>query len=603
MSTLLLAIIASWAFILPPTLQDSCPAPSNVSRMNSYLWSVSRHPPAYLFGTIHVPYTRVWDYVALNAKRAFSSSERVYLELDVSDPHTVSELARCQLLPRGQSLPSLLPRELYLRLKRHLAYVRRRLLGWGAREGGSRRRDPLLVSLSGGEWRRKRPIWLLLLLPWLSEAALRASAREGAGGGGGSHSPPLLDVHLAREAARARKHLGAVELVHEQCAPLNRLSTAQVVFALNQSLSQHESVRGLWEARGGVGGPWEEPPTPSTEQLIQHYNCGDLTAFVFGQNASQAGEEEVVEEEEQEDVSAQTERYFRTELIQKRNERMGRRVAALLHAHPSSTLFFAFGAGHFLGKNSIIDVLRREGFHVTHTPASQPVGSNEDLDPDFFRGIPKSSSEWNGQEHSPAIRDPFLLSWAPPGPPPAPLGPSFQPSRAPGGGKISSGAGGHRQETASWRPQRQRHQHRHHRQQHHQRRQQQQQHRREKKRRRQQQQQLLRKKQQRKFNDLWVRLYDSTASATPGMLVALPSDEPPPPPPPPVSPVSPPVSPLSPRGRCTVRHRGGALGAAPPPTAATVVVAASRSLPDQPVRTLGLLASTSLPLAWTLLLY
>ncbi|CAN0218771.1 unnamed protein product [Lampetra planeri] len=440
--------------------------------MNSYLWSVSRHPPAYLFGTIHVPYTRVWDYVALNAKRAFSSSERVYLELDLSDPHTVSELGRCQLLPRGQSLPSLLPRELYLRLKRHLAYVRRRLLGWGSREGGSRRRDPLLVSLSGGEWRRKRPIWLLLLLPWLR------------GGGGGSHSPPLLDVHLAREAARARKHLGAVELVHEQCAPLNRLSTAQVVFALNQSLSQHESVRGLWEARGGVGGPWEEPPTPSTEQLIQHYNCGDLTAFVFGQNASQvprytharalktktpriALNTTLLGQEE--DVSAQTERYFRTELIQKRNERMGRRVAALLHAHPSSTLFFAFGAGHFLGKNSIIDVLRREGFHVTHTPASQPIGS-----------------------------------WAPPGPPPAPLGPSFQPARAPGGGKISSGAGGHRQETASRRPQRQHHQHRHHRQQHHQR---QQQHRREKKRRRQQQQ-LLRKKQQRKFSDLWVRLYD-----------------------------------------------------------------------------------------------
>ncbi|XP_061418588.1 metalloprotease TIKI1-like isoform X3 [Lethenteron reissneri] len=596
MSTLLLVLIASWACVLVPTVQDSCPAPSNVSRMNSYLWSVSRHPPAYLFGTIHVPYTRVWDYVALNAKRAFSSSERVYLELDLSDPHTVSELGRCQLLPRGQSLPSLLPRELYLRLKRHLAYVRRRLLGWGSREGGSRRRDPLLVSLSGGEWRRKRPIWLLLLLPWLSEAALRASAREG--GGGGSHSPPLLDVHLAREAARARKHVGAVELVHEQCAPLNRLSTAQVVFALNQSLLQHESVRGLWEARGGVGGPWEEPPTPSTEQLIQHYNCGDLTAFVFGQNASQqAGEEEVVEEDEQqqqeqqeeEDVSAQTERYFRTELIQKRNERMGRRVAALLHAHPSSTLFFAFGAGHFLGKNSIIDVLRREGFHVTHTPASQPVGSNEDLDPDFFRGIPKSSSEWNGQEHSSAIRDPFLLSWAPPGPPPAPLGPSFQPARAPGGGKISSGAGGHRQETASRRPQRQHHQHRHHRQQHHQR-QQQQQHRREKKRRRQQQQ-LLRKKQQRKFSDLWVRLYDSTASPPPGMLAALPSDEPP----------LLPVSPLTPRGHCTARHRGGAHGAAPPTPA--VVVAASRSLPDQRVRTLGLLASTSLPLAWTLLLY
>lgn len=47
-----------------------------------------------------------------------------------------------------------------------------------------------------------------------------------------------------------------------------------------------------------------------------------------------------------EQVTAQEiERYFRQELIYKRNERMGRRVKALLEEHPDKSFFFAFGAG------------------------------------------------------------------------------------------------------------------------------------------------------------------------------------------------------------------------------------------------------------------
>ncbi|KAL0194485.1 hypothetical protein M9458_012781, partial [Cirrhinus mrigala] len=46
-----------------------------------------------------------------------------------------------------------------------------------------------------------------------------------------------------------------------------------------------------------------------------------------------------------EQVTAQEiDRYFRQELIYKRNERMGRRVRALLEEHPDKSFFFAFGA-------------------------------------------------------------------------------------------------------------------------------------------------------------------------------------------------------------------------------------------------------------------
>ena len=46
----------------------------------------------------------------------------------------------------------------------------------------------------------------------------------------------------------------------------------------------------------------------------------------------------------------------------------------LLLNNPGSSFFFAFGAGHFVGDNTIIDVVRRAGFRV------EPVIDTDDLD-------------------------------------------------------------------------------------------------------------------------------------------------------------------------------------------------------------------------------
>ena len=46
----------------------------------------------------------------------------------------------------------------------------------------------------------------------------------------------------------------------------------------------------------------------------------------------------------------------------------------MLLNNPGSSFFFAFGAGHFVGNNTIIDVVRNAGFTV------QPVMAGDDLD-------------------------------------------------------------------------------------------------------------------------------------------------------------------------------------------------------------------------------
>ncbi|XP_015705076.1 metalloprotease TIKI1-like isoform X3 [Coturnix japonica] len=284
----------------------ACPLQGK-SDLNSFLWTIKRDPPSYFFGTIHVPYTRVWDFIPENSKKAFQQSHVVYFELDLTDPYTISALTSCQLLPQGENLQDVLPRDIYRRLKQHLEYVKLMMPSWMTpdQRGKGLYADYLFNAIAGN-WERKRPVWVMLMVNSLTEVDIK------------SRGVPVLDLYLAQEAERLRKQTGAVEKVEEQCHPLNGLNFSQVPNFINATLPAHERI---------------------TAQEIDSY--------------------------------------FRQELIYKRNERMGRRVKDLLEEYPDKSFFFAFGAGHFMGNNTVIDVLRREGYDVEHTPAGQAINNGK----------------------------------------------------------------------------------------------------------------------------------------------------------------------------------------------------------------------------------
>ncbi|XP_014726174.1 PREDICTED: metalloprotease TIKI2 [Sturnus vulgaris] len=194
-----------------------CDLPRSQGELNSFLWTIRRDPPAYLFGTIHVPYTRVWDFIPDNSKAAFHASSSVYFELDLTDPYTISGLASCQMLPHGENLQDVLPRELYRRLKRHLDYIKLMLPHWMTpdQRGKGLYADYLFNAIAGN-WERKRPVWVMLMVNSLTETDIR------------SRGVPVLDLYLAQEAERMKKKTGAVERVEEQCHPLNGLNFSQV---------------------------------------------------------------------------------------------------------------------------------------------------------------------------------------------------------------------------------------------------------------------------------------------------------------------------------------------------------------------------------------
>lgn len=326
----------------------------DVREDETFLWRIDTQPPSYFFGTIHVPYTRVWEAVSDNAKKAFKDSDQVYFELDLTNPYTIASLTSCQLLPRGLNLSQVLPPGLYSRLRSHLGWVRQEIGAWITEDQAGRGlyADYLYNAITGN-WERKRPVWAMLMVNGLTASDIA------------SRGFPVLDLYLAQLAEEQQKKIGAVERVEEQCLPLNGLTYGQVIFALNQTLQQHEDIR-----RGVV------KPSYTTDDLISNYQCGNLNSVVFNQDTAQvsllSARKELSMAEQR--IAEEIDSYFKDHLIYKRNRRMGGRVIELLLNNPGSSFFFAFGAGHFVGEHTIIDVVRRAGFTV------EPVKAGDDLD-------------------------------------------------------------------------------------------------------------------------------------------------------------------------------------------------------------------------------
>ena len=187
-------------------------------QLNSFLWALERNPPVYFFGTIHVPYTKVWDHIPANSERAFYESQNIYFELDLTDTVTLQTLAECQMLPNRIMLRQVIPKTLFKRIRRHLSYIRRVFPRWMTMEQRMMGLNPtdLFTSMTK-DWRRKRPIWIMLLLNALNEYDTK------------SRGISVLDTFLIREAASWNKKKGSIESVEEQCDPLNALNNSQVI--------------------------------------------------------------------------------------------------------------------------------------------------------------------------------------------------------------------------------------------------------------------------------------------------------------------------------------------------------------------------------------
>ncbi|XP_028401249.1 metalloprotease TIKI homolog isoform X2 [Dendronephthya gigantea] len=338
--------------------ETGCPSLTN-DQLNSYLWVMDRNPPVYFFGTIHVPYTNVWDYIPFNSKRAFKIANNVYFELDLTDPQSFRVLERCKSLPSGVKLRDVLPTRLYKRIKRHFMYIRGKLSEWIPEEQQKimRLSSSSLYQQLTRNWHRQRPIWIMMLLNKLTKYSVQSLAQR----------LPDLDTYLRDEALANRKQLGSIETVEEHCGIVNRFNSNKVIIALNQTLILHEKIR-----RGKENLPF------TIKQLITHYNCGNLKDVIFPQDVSGIVNNANISKtrgliQEKNFKAKRFDDYMKEALIFKRNQKMANRIVKIINELPKRRMLFAFGAGHFIGQRSIISILQSQGYNITHLKASDPL--------------------------------------------------------------------------------------------------------------------------------------------------------------------------------------------------------------------------------------
>merc|ERR1719264_2400495 len=298
-----------------------------------------------MFGTIHVPYTRVWDSVPENAKSAFVAARQAYFELDLTDHATLAALSSCQLLPRGQHISRLIPRDLYMGLRLHLDYVRRTISSWITDDQRAKGLDSeYLFAAITANWERKQPVWVMLMVSTLNAEEIA------------SRGIPVLDLYLLMQAEKQKKRVHAIERPDEHCNPLNELSLDMVIFALNETLKEQDNLR------LGIRRP-SDRGNPDT--LIQEYRQGSLDATLFNQDTFQFPLSTKKPAAASNAMARRLDDYFKTNLIQKRNKRMAARVIDLLVNRPDA-YFFAFGVGHFIGVDNILEFIRSAGYTVDH---------------------------------------------------------------------------------------------------------------------------------------------------------------------------------------------------------------------------------------------
>ncbi|GMT35579.1 hypothetical protein PFISCL1PPCAC_26876, partial [Pristionchus fissidentatus] len=316
------------------------------SNRSTFLWSVDdplTGARAYLFGTIHVPYTAVWDQISPRVKEAFDLADSVAFEVDLHDEMTMRKLVRCKNLRKRQNVQSYLPISIYKRLHKVMNSFYERiystLAGKGENHSGEeldmvRQQAQMLHGTITENWDRKRPEWLLLLLYQLCE---NLSERLG--------SAPILDLFMAERAHSSGKIMNSIETVEE------------VLFAINYTLSYLEKPDLQIAARR---------KQRTISDMVKDYRCGQVE-----QTTKSTREINTVIDNEMDRREQMIEDQLKDDILITRNERMAKRIASLMQAKPHNKWFGAVGTGHFFGTSNILDHLLRFGLIV------KPVGEED----------------------------------------------------------------------------------------------------------------------------------------------------------------------------------------------------------------------------------
>lgn len=145
---------------------------------------------------------------------------------------------------------------------------------------------------------------------------------------------PALDIRLYHLAKELKKEVGGLETAFEQIGYFDRFTEDEQVRMLEESLDAYEKQ-------------------DINELMMQWYLAGNANNLVeLMQQLSAPNTDQVLQQK------------FVQVLLNERNKIMADRIEAKLKTHPDTMYFFAVGAGHLGGTESVLHFLEQKGYKL-----------------------------------------------------------------------------------------------------------------------------------------------------------------------------------------------------------------------------------------------
>lgn len=275
-------------------------------QLKPFLWKLDGEgigDKVYLFGTAHFSDPRV---VTLHpaAEKAFRMANRVYTESDLSSRGRES-FQKFAARSSRTSLVSSLGKDLAARVETELKSL-----------------SPA-HTLKSFEDKKTWALWTGL--------SYLANCGEGR---------VQLDSKLWKRATSRWKSVIALETLEEQLGGLNKLSESEQVSLVASYLNV------IVKSRNKKVHP--------TQEIFTTYLSGDEENLLKAVNHNGGSKN-----------SSPLEKKLKKSMIDDRNKRLATRIENEARKSPKKAHFFAVGVSHYIGKKSIIDLLKKKGYQVT----------------------------------------------------------------------------------------------------------------------------------------------------------------------------------------------------------------------------------------------
>ncbi|MEF8879749.1 MAG: TraB/GumN family protein [Candidatus Thermoplasmatota archaeon] len=301
---LILAVVClTFSTVLTGCLQEkkvSSTTEAEIKKTDApFLWKIESTKNSYLFGTVHLRDDRVLN-LNESVKEALNNADVVYTERKFDD-ETKIKMALSSRLNEGKNVEDIISENLSQKLEKYLE-------------------DQGLSEYQIEDFKNYK-IWVIAI----SLSTVKDQLDN--------LGEPILDEYIWQTAEEKGKETYGLETTGDQLNIFGDLSIKNQTYLLNETLNQLIQ--------------YEEEGENPVELTLEAYLAGNAEK-IYELTYSYFNESNPV------DVK------LNNKLFIERNKRMASRIAEVVLNNPDKSYFFAIGAGHFCGENSLLHFLNEE---------------------------------------------------------------------------------------------------------------------------------------------------------------------------------------------------------------------------------------------------